>query len=171
MSRMTPLHPLSPEIAEELREKFRRMLARLDEIRTQTGQATTPSIWRPAIDLGELDEAILIRVELPGVRPDQIRVSLRDQVLRVEGRKERPPLPEGLASQPGGITSQPGSQEDRPIRFLCLERSYGNFALTLSLKWQIEVQGLAARLADGILEIRLPKASHAGRELVIPIES
>ncbi len=165
MSRMTPLHPLSPEIAEELREKFRRMLARLDEIRTQ--QAPTPSIWRPAIDLGELDQAILIRVELPGVRPDQIRVSLRDQVLRVEGRKERPTLPEGLASQPGGIISQ----EDRPVRFLCLERSYGHFALTLSLKWQIEVQGLAARLADGILEIRLPKASHAGRELVIPIES
>jgi HSP20 family protein len=158
MPRMTPLHPLSPEIAEELRDKFRRMLARLDEIRTQQGPS--PSIWRPAIDLGELESAILIRVELPGVRPDQIRVSLRDQVLRVEGRKERPTLSEGSASQ-----------EDRPVRFLCLERSYGNFALTLSLKWQIEVNGLAARLSDGILEIRLPKASHAGRELVIPIES
>lgn len=161
MSGMKHLHPLSVEVTEELRDRFRQMLARLDEIRSQSGPSGNPAIWRPAIDLGEVEEAILIRVELPGVRPDQVRVTLCDQILRVEGRKERP--------APG--SSALASPEERPLRFLCLERGYGNFAFTLTLKWQIEVTGLTARLRNGILEIRLPKASHSGREMVIPIES
>lgn len=160
MSRMTPLHPLSTEIADELRGRFRRMLARLDEIRAQAGSASTPGIWKPAIDLGELEDAILVRIDLPGVRPDQVRLTLRDQILRIEGRKERP--------TPSGSNNLP---DDRPIRFLCLERSYGNFAFTLTLKWQIETAKISARMSEGILEIRLPKSGHSGQELIIPIKS
>lgn len=158
---MKALHPLSHEVTAELRDRFRQMLARLDEVRSESGPTGNPGVWRPAIDLGEVEEAILIRVELPGVRPDQVRVTLCDQTLRVEGRKERP----------APASSSTASLEERPIRFLCLERGYGNFAFALSLKWQIEVKGLTARLSNGILEIRLPKASHSGREMVIPIES
>jgi HSP20 family protein len=160
MSRMTPLHPLSTEIAEELRDRFRRMLGRLDEIRSQAGPANTPGIWKPAIDLGELEDAILVRIDLPGVRPDQVKVTLRDQILRIEGKKDRP--------NPSGGNNTP---DDRPIRFLCLERSYGNFAFTLTLKWQIETTEISAQMADGILRIRLPKARRSGLELIIPIKS
>jgi len=156
MPRMTLIHPLSTEVTEELRDKFRRMLARLDDIRAQSGSVETPGVWRPAIDLGEQEDAILIRIELPGVRPDQVRLTLRHQLLRVEGRKERP---------------TPSESMERPVRFLCLERSYGTFAFNLSLNWQIDRARITARMADGILDIRLPKSDLSGQELVIPIES
>ena len=125
-----------------------------------------PNVWtyRPVLetllDLGELEDAILVRIDLPGVRPDQVKVTLRDQILRIEGKKDRP--------NPSGGNNTP---VDRPIRFLCLERSYGNFAFTLTLKWQIETTEISARMADGILRIRLPKARRSGQELTIPIKS
>lgn len=147
------------------------MLIRLEDMRAQptvTGGIDTGHPgqgghigrieWMPAVDLGEIENAILIRVELPGVRSDQVRLTLRDQVLRVEGRKDRP-------------TPQGARAEDRPVRFLCLERSYGSFAFDISLKWQIEAERVSARMVDGILEIRLPKAGLSNREIVIPVQS
>lgn len=156
MPRMTLIHPLSTEVTEELRDKFRRMLARLEDVRAHSGTVDAPGVWRPAIDLGEQEDAVLIRIELPGVRPDQIRLTLRNQLLRVEGRKERPALSESM---------------DRPVRFLCLERSYGTFAFNLSLHWQIDRARITARMVDGILDIRLPKTDLSLQEMIIPIES
>lgn len=150
------LHPLPPEVAEELQEKFRGMLARLEDVRAQSGPVAAPGVWRPAIDLGEQEDLVLIRIELPGVRPEQVRLTLRDKTLRVEGRKER--------SAPSGPTAA-------SRRFLCLERSYGSFAFTLSLSWQIDRDGITARMSDGILDIRLPKRGDSEQEIIIPIQS
>jgi len=156
MPRLTTLHPLPAEVAEELREKFQQMLARLEDIRAQSGAVAAPGIWRPAIDLGEQEDSVLIRVELPGVRPDQVRLSLRGKTLHIEGRKER---------------SSPSSPSGGQLRFLCLERSYGIFSLALSIGWQINREGISARMSDGILDIRLPKRGGSEEEIVIPIES
>lgn len=149
------LTPLPAEVAEELRDQFQRMLSRLEDIRTEGGSVVAPGVWRPAIDLGEHEGVILVRIELPGVRPDQVRLSLRNKTLRIEGRKER--------------SGSPGSTE-KPLRFLCLERSYGHFTFTLSLSWQIDREGITARMADGILDIRLPKREISDEEIVIPIQ-
>ncbi|NBO64063.1 MAG: Hsp20/alpha crystallin family protein [Acidobacteria bacterium] len=154
MSRLTTLQPLPAAVADELREKFQRMLARLEDVRTGSAAVELPGIWSPAIDLGEQEDQVLIRVELPGVRPDQVKLSLSGKVLRIEGRKER---------------LDPGGSAGKPLRFLCLERSYGGFAFTLSLGWQIEPEGITARMSDGILDIRLPKRGQNEDEIIIPI--
>jgi HSP20 family molecular chaperone IbpA len=154
-----PIHPLTKEIAEQLREQFRRMLLQIEDIRSQSappGSQTSADWWVPAVDVAELEETILVRVELPGVTSDHVQLTLTDQTLRVEGRKERP---------------APPSTSEGPIRFLCLERGFGAFSLRVPLRWQIDVGGIAARLGNGILEVRLPKASHSGREIHIPILS
>ncbi len=155
----TPFHPLTREIAEQLRDQFRRMLLRLEDIREQSiapGSQAGADWWVPAVDVAEMEDAVLIRIELPGVSPPQVQLRLIDQALRVEGRKERP---------------SPTMVAGSPVQFLCLERSYGGFSLRIPLKWQIDADGITARLVSGILEVRLPKASHCGREIHIPIES
>ena len=102
--------PLSREVAEQLREQVRRLLVQVDELRAQgVAQGTSLSQWMPAIDLAEVSGVILVRVELPGVDPAQVRLSLTDEGLRVEGRKDRPNL----------STHHPGN-EGPPLRFLCL---------------------------------------------------
>jgi HSP20 family protein len=155
MAITNPLHPLSKEVAEQLREQMRRMLVRLDEMRAM---ASSPSAWVPPVDVCEMSDAILVRVELPGVSLNQARITLLDHVLKIEGRKDR--------STPTGKLLP---ESDRPIRFICLERSYGNFTFHISLKWPIDVDHISAKMADGVLEVRLPKTQHCGHELTISI--
>ena len=153
--------PLSRDVAEQLREQVRRLLVQIDELRVQgAAQGTSPSQWMPAIDLAEVSGEILVRVELPGVDPAQVRLSLTDEGLRVEGRKDRPHLP-----------SHPPGEEGPPLRFLCLERAYGTFHFSIGLKWQIDPTRITARMEEGILEIRLPRIGHEGQPIPIPSQS
>ena len=149
------LSPLPGDFSERLREQLRRLLLHFDELRLM---ATSPGAWLPPVDLCEMEDAVIVKVELPGVPRESLRVTMRDGVLKIEGRKERPPL-----------TASHLAENEKPLRFICLERSYGTFARSVALKWIFDVQHVSARLANGILEIRLPKAQICGREIVFPI--
>ncbi len=149
------LHPLSKEVAEQLRSQMRRMLVRLEELRLL---ASTPNTWTPPVDVYETEDAILVGIELPGVSMDQLRIKLLDNVLKIEGHKER-----------ANPTARLLSETDRPVRFICLERGYGNFALTVSLRWTVEAENVVAQLREGVLHVRLPKTKTCGREITISI--
>ena len=156
MSRM-PKHliqALPQDLSEQLREQLRRLLTHFDDLGFV---APFPGSWLPAIDLCELNEAIIIRVEVPGVARDDIRLSLFDNVLKIEGRKQR--------------LQEEDDTEGKPLRYLCLERSDGRFERTVVLKWTVEVEKITANLREGVLEIRLPKTVTCGREVQIPISS
>jgi HSP20 family protein len=114
--------------------------------------------WLPPIDLCERSDTILVRVELPGVAPDDIKITMRDGILKIEGRKKHD---SGVAES--------GNTENGPVRFICLERSYGNFSRSLSIKWSIDCERITARLANGVLQIELPKSKSCGLEITIAI--
>ncbi|MBO0856900.1 MAG: Hsp20/alpha crystallin family protein [Chloracidobacterium sp.] len=158
MAITNPLSPLSGDFAEQLREQMRRMLASLEEMRAMTLSSSAPMAWAPPVDVCEMEDAILVRVEAPGVPPEQARVTMLDNVLKIECRKERP-------NGSGALIPE----DERPIRFLCLERTFGGFTFSLPLKWPIDASKISARLADGILQIRLPKNGDCGREITIPV--
>lgn len=148
-----PLTLLSVELSDQLRDRLRSLLVRVDELRAQAAQ---PGAWVPPVDLCEMEDAILVRVEVPGIPLTHIRVSMLDSKLRVEGRKERE-------------NDEPASDAQRPLRFLCLEREYGAFSLDVTVKWPVDATQMTARLHEGVLHVRLPKTNACGRELVIPI--
>ncbi|MFN0087305.1 MAG: Hsp20/alpha crystallin family protein [Blastocatellia bacterium] len=156
MANTNPLPVPSNVLVEQLRDQMRRMLMRLDEIRLHASHDS--GMWMPAVDVLEMQEAILVRIELPGVGQEHLRVTIIDNTLNIEGRKERENPPD-----------KPDSEEDRPIRFLCLERSYGGFSFSITLKWQIDPGGVKAQMHDGVLQIHLPKTRTCGREIPIPI--
>lgn len=156
MSRVTgSLNPLTAELSEQLRVHLRRMLVRLDELRAL---ASNPATWTPPVDVYETEGAVLIHIELPGVHISQVRIKILDNVLKIEGQKERATPTARLLPEP-----------ERPIRFLCLERSYGNFSLNLPINWQLEAERITAHLRDGVLQLHLPKAKTCGREIAITI--
>ncbi|MBO0799125.1 MAG: Hsp20/alpha crystallin family protein [Blastocatellia bacterium] len=158
MPTLSPLHPLSKEVAEQLRERMRRILVRLDEMRAL---AASPSAWMPPIDICELDDAILVKVELPGVSLDNLRLTLLDNTIKIEGRKDR--------DKPRQ-SSESASESEKPIRFICLERSYGAFAFSVAINWRpIVAEKITAKLSDGVLIVRLPKTPTSGREIAITI--
>lgn len=156
MTRVTgSLSPLTVEFSEQLRMHLRRMLVRLDELRAL---ASNPATWTPPVDVYETEEAVLISIEVPGISINQVRIKILDNVLKVEGQKERTTPTARLLSEP-----------ERPIRFICLERSYGNFSLSVPVNWQIESEKVSAQLREGLLQIHLPKTKNNGREITVLI--
>lgn len=149
-----PLSPLPQEFSERLRDQLRRLLLHFEELRSAAPPA--PGSWLPPVDLYEMEDAVVVRLELPGVALSAIRVTILDGLLKVEGTKESSP-PEKT------------NEVEKPLRYLCLERTSGSFLRRVQLKWTIDLARVSARLSNGILEIRLPKAQAAGKELIIPI--
>lgn len=137
---------------------MRRMLARLEEMRAMAMSSSAQVAWSPPVDVCELEDAILVRAEVPGIPSEHVRVTLLDNVLKIEGRKERP-----------NGAGKPLPEEERPVRFICLERTFGGFDFSLTLKWPIDTPNISAKMADGVLQIWLPKAGDYGREITIPI--
>lgn len=109
--------------------------------------------WKPNIDLCETSEGVSVKVDLPGVRGEDVVVSISGNTLRVRGIKRETQM------------------EQRYVCYLCLERSYGRFYREVKLHWMIDAQGAKATLKEGILLIQIPKIEdRRGKEYAIPIE-
>ena len=149
------LSPLPQEFSERLRDQLRRLLVHFEEMRAAA--PPTPGSWLPPVDLYEMNDAVVVRLELPGVAVSSVRVTMLDGTLKIEGTKET-----------SSLTNQP-AELDKPLRYLCLERTAGTFSRRVQLKWTIDLAHIVAKLSNGLLEIRLPKAQASGKELLIAI--
>jgi HSP20 family protein len=133
-----PLHATIFDRAglEQLRARVGRLFVALQEASEMV--AGEAGAWLPPVDLCESEAFVTACVELPGMRADQVVVALTNEQLRVSGRKRK--------GAPRGVISH-----------LCSERSFGQFARTIPLRWPIRKDGATAELKDGVLTIRLPK--------------
>ena len=139
---------------EQLRDRLSRLLAALEE--AMDGFAPPlPGGWTPPVDLCETEEAVMVRVELPGVEAEQIEITLTSAELRVGGEKRKP------------------VRRRRALAHLCSERSYGNFCRAVPLqRWTIDARKATAELREGVLTVRLPKsAERRGRAFRVPIKA
>jgi HSP20 family protein len=136
---------------ERLRGRVGRLFVALQEASEMA--AGEAGAWLPPVDLCESGECVTVRIELPGVRAEQVEVSLTNEELRVRGRKRK--------GAPRGVT-----------RHLCSERSFGQFARTIPLRWPVRRDDATAALKDGVLTVRLPKLKERrGGEHMIAVTS
>jgi HSP20 family protein len=137
---------------QRLRDRVGRLFAALQEAAEVDGPSASGT-WSPPVDLCESENEIYLRIELPGVSAEQIKIGLSNSQLRVWGeKKQRVPRRR--------ITSH-----------LCSERSYGRFTRIVPLRWTINVRDATAELANGILLVRLPKAEdRRGKEFKVPVK-
>jgi HSP20 family protein len=93
----------------------------------------------PALNLWTNEDSAVVTAELPGVSPDQIDISVEDDVLAVRGRREPEALVEG-------------------VTYHRRERLFGAFARTLRLPFRVDAGKVEAVFANGVLSITLPRA-------------
>ena len=137
---------------QRLRDRVGLLYAALEEA-NEAENPLASGAWAPPVDLSETPDAILLRVELPGVASDQIRRGLCNTKLRIWGEKKR------------------RQANRRIISYLCSERSYGKFNRVVPLRWTIDVRAAEAQLKNGILSIRLPKLDdRRGSEFMITVK-
>lgn len=98
--------------------------------------------WSPALDLYQNNDNVVAVVELPGMRKDDIEISLHDGTLTIAGERK---------SQSGGN----GDSAERTERFT------GKFRRSISLPTRVDANKVNATYKDGILTVTLPKAEEA----------
>ncbi|MCL5124928.1 MAG: Hsp20/alpha crystallin family protein [Deltaproteobacteria bacterium] len=95
--------------------------------------------WLPAVDVLETTDAYIVRVELPGVGKDNIRIELTGRKLVISGhRMER--------------------AETDYAAYLTVERVEGYFERSLNIPGSVDVDQIRAGYVDGILDLYLPKS-------------
>ena len=116
-------------------------------------ELTPLAAFKPPTDVCESADAVWIRVELPGVPANQIKIALASDKVRVYGEKKK------------------RSPRQKVLSHLCSERNYGRFSRVVPLRWTISVQDTKAQLKDGVLMIRLPKTrDRRGSAFKVPIK-
>ena len=137
---------------QRLRDRVGRLFAALQEA-TEAENPLASGEFAPPVDLCETPEAICVRVELPGIAAEQIRIGLCNTKLRIWGEKKRRPA------------------RRRIMSYLCSERSYGKFSRLVPLRWTISIPDATAELSHGVLYIRLRKIQdRRGSEFMVPVK-
>jgi HSP20 family protein len=98
-------------------------------------------VYVPRVDIVETEDALEILADMPGVTRDGVEVTLEQRVLRLRGRAELP-LPEGVAP-------------------LYLEYEPGDYERAFTLSEAVDPAGIEARVRNGVVRLRLPKAGPA----------
>jgi HSP20 family protein len=122
----------------------------LDQWRREMDQVMTParddetrvvgSAWAPAVDIKELEDRYVLHADIPGVRPENIEISMDKGVLTIRGERKH-------------ASDEAGSGYHRR------ERQQGVFMRRFSLPETVSAEGITAASSDGVLEIVLPKAA------------
>jgi HSP20 family protein len=133
-------------IQQQINSLFERALLPSD---LEEHGSTIPGTWSPAVDILETEDAYLVHAELPGVRREDMDLTVRDGKLELSGN--RPP------------------GEGR--HFLRLERSYGPFRRTFPLGEAVDVDGIEASYVEGVLRVRVPKLAARSRRAIAVEES
>ena len=104
--------------------------------------AMTVFDWAPSVDIAETPEEFVVKAELPEVKKEDVKVSVTNGVLRVEGHRKQ-------------------EKEENGKKFHRIERSYGSFLRTFTLPDNVDEAKLRAEFKDGMLMLRLPKSEKA----------
>lgn len=107
------------------------------------------ALWSPAADVFESVDEIVLNIELPGVRLDDVRLEALDGKIRVSGHRR---ADDGM----------------EPRHFVRMERIYGNFSRDFPVPVSLDPASIKATLRSGVLRVVAPKADHGQ---AIPVES
>ncbi len=107
-----------------------------------------PSSFRmPSLDVYEEKDSVVVKAELPGMKKEDVEVTLTGETLTIKGEKK----------------------EDKEVKeddYYRRERSYGSFVRSVGLPCEVKSDEIKASFKDGVLEIRMPKTEEAKKKSI-----
>jgi len=93
--------------------------------------------WTPAIDVVRDNGNIVVRADVPGITPEEVKIEVEDDILTVSGEHEE-------------------TSEEKDKDYLRRERRYGSFSRSLALPAGVEIEEIKATTHDGVVEVTIP---------------
>ena len=140
------------EPLREIEDFFDRYSRSLAFPLSRSAEMVTNGGWLPRVDVSENDDAFVIKAEIPGINKDDVKVSLDNGVLTLQGERRQ-------------------ERDEKGWRFHRMERSYGHFMRSFTLPGNVDAEHLKASFHNGLLEVDIPKLEKATRHAVqVPVE-
>ncbi len=119
----------------ELRTRFDRMF---DEL--VAGERS----WAPAMDVERDNGNLVVRADVPGIKPEEVKIEVEDDILTVSGSHEE-------------------RKEQKEKHFLRRERHYGSFSRSMALPAGVDAKKIKAKTHDGVVEVTIPLPKEASK--------
>ncbi|MGZ4176393.1 MAG: Hsp20/alpha crystallin family protein [Solirubrobacteraceae bacterium] len=134
LTRWDPFGELS-----ELRSRFDRLFGEFTDTRER--------VWTPAIDVMRENGNIVVRADVPGITPDEVKIEVEDDILTVSGCHQE-------------------ETEEKDERYVRRERRYGSFVRSMALPPGVDPKHIKASTKDGVVEVTIPLPKEAKKEKV-----
>jgi HSP20 family protein len=132
-----------------IQEKMNRLFEETIHRTEFSDEAVESALWSPAADVYETEGDVVLQIELPGVRLEDVRLEALDGKLRVSGHRR----------------ADPGVE---PRHFVRMERIYGSFSREFAVPASIDPGLIKATLRSGVLKVVAAKSE---RGQAIPVEA
>ena len=123
----------------ELRSRFDRMFEEFSDGRERT--------WTPAIDVVRENGNIVVHADIPGIKPEEVKIEVEDDILTVSGEHEE-------------------HKEEKDKHYVRRERRYGSFSRSMTLPPGVEAKNIKATTHDGVVEVTIPLPEETKTETV-----
>jgi HSP20 family protein len=93
--------------------------------------------WIPSVDLVKKEGALVLRADIPGIKPDDVKIEVEGDVLTVSGEHRE-------------------EKEEKKEHYMRRERRYGSFSRSMVLPKGVKADDIEAKCEDGVLEVTIP---------------
>jgi HSP20 family protein len=101
-------------------------------------EAISMADWAPLVDITEDDKEFLVKAELPGLKKEEVKVTVEEGVMTISGERKV-------------------EKEEKTKKYHRVERSYGKFERSFTLPDKADGTKVNAEFKDGVLQVHLPK--------------
>lgn len=123
-----------------LREAMNRLF---EDSWIRPGSFFFPTVWEgPAVDMYQTKDEVVVKASVPGLKPEEIDVSVAGDVLTIKGETKH-------------------EEKVEQDQYIYQERRFGQFCRQLTLPVQVKTDKAQAKYENGVLTLRLPKAEEA----------
>jgi HSP20 family protein len=126
------------DVSDRLNRIFGRSTSRAESGQEMLGMAD----WTPSVDISETDTAYLIKGEIPGVKKEDVKVTVQNGMLTIQGERKM-------------------EKEEKGKKFHRVERSYGSFVRSFRLPDDADENKVKAKFKDGMINVTLAKSAKA----------
>lgn len=127
---------------EEMSDRLNRMFNHQALPQVNAKETMVVADWVPSVDVSETDGEYQIKAEIPDVKKEDVKVTVEDGVLTIQGERRQ-------------------EKEEKGKKYHRIERSYGSFVRSFTLPDLVDEAKVKAEFKDGVLNLQLPKSKKA----------
>lgn len=133
---------LRPDPEQEMQDMLDRYTRAVGRPRAGSQEVIATGDWAPRVDIAETDKAFEIKAEIPEVNKEDVKVTVHNGVLTIQGERRQ-------------------EKEEKGKKFHRVERYYGSFTRSFTLPDNVDETKISASFKDGVLNIQIQKTEEA----------